>query len=170
MLVVTGIAVIITVGAMVVRALPKDGRIFIHATSATNGMEIEAVEVFVDGKKHCDFTPCTVQDVTPGEHNVSIVPHEGIVPPRQTTVLNPRSQVTINFSVNPVPPTPIVSALPTEKRSLSIDELETTSKEKAKPKPVVKKNPLSNASNDPIPSSSAAPQNDSDHTSIPWLP
>ena len=61
--------------------LPKKGILKIDL-QAKGGGSVDKAEIFVDGQKKCDITPCIVADLDPGSRTVKvIVPNAGPVDP-----------------------------------------------------------------------------------------
>lgn len=80
------LALLVVVGLAVFMFLPKKGILKIDL-QAKGGGAVDKAEIFVDGQKKCDITPCIVADLDPGARTVKvIVPNAGPVEPVTATV------------------------------------------------------------------------------------
>lgn len=67
-------ALLLVVGlaaAIVLLVLPRQGALIVTAAGPGN-KQVDAVQVFVDGVKKCDASPCKVGDLDPGTHMVKV--------------------------------------------------------------------------------------------------
>lgn len=62
-------------GAAAFMLMPRTGRIVVNVNDAARpgGGSVPLVQVFVDGKKHCDTVPCFVEQQAAGSHTVKVV-------------------------------------------------------------------------------------------------
>jgi serine/threonine-protein kinase len=80
------VALVAVIGIGVFMMLPKKGTLKIDIT-AKGGGAVDKAEIFVDGQKKCDITPCIVADLDPGSRTVKvIIPGAGPVDPVTATV------------------------------------------------------------------------------------
>ncbi len=79
------LAVAIAAGAVVFFLIPRTGTITVNVNDA-KGASVDRVDVFVDGKKECETTPCTFKRDN-GGHSVKVVAQGFETPePKQVTV------------------------------------------------------------------------------------
>ena len=82
----SALALVAVVGLAVFMFMPKKGILKIDL-QAKGGGGVDKAEIFVDGQKKCDITPCIVADLDPGPRTVKvIVPNAGPVEPVTVTV------------------------------------------------------------------------------------
>ncbi len=91
------IALAAVAGFAVYMAIPKTGRIVVNAADA-KGTAVDQVDVYLDGKKQCDTTPCTIDQVTAGEHVVK-VGSSGYEAAMKTVVVESRKSQGIDFAL-----------------------------------------------------------------------
>jgi serine/threonine protein kinase len=96
--VVLGIGLIaIAAGAGVFLAMPRTGKLVVNVADA-KGAPADRVEVFVDGKKQCDTSPCTVDQLSAGEHQIKVIA-TGADPLTKTATVESRGSVTADFTL-----------------------------------------------------------------------
>jgi len=85
-IVLSALALIVVAGLAVFMFMPKKGTLKIDL-QAKGGGGVDKAEIFVDGQKKCDITPCIVADLDPGSRTVKvIIPNAGPVEPVTATV------------------------------------------------------------------------------------
>ncbi len=72
----TAVLLAVLGAVLVVLLLPKTGRVVVTVTDET-GASLSHVEIFIDGRKHCDSSPCILEPVTSGSHFVKVLAFEG---------------------------------------------------------------------------------------------
>jgi hypothetical protein len=83
-----GLSLIVVIALAVFVLLPKKGHLQVVVT-APGGATVGKVEIFVNGQKKCDTTPCLVKDLEPGSTII-----KGIAPDY------PPAEVSVNVEVN----------------------------------------------------------------------
>ncbi|MBK8997568.1 MAG: PEGA domain-containing protein [Myxococcales bacterium] len=68
---VAGLLVVGLVAAMVVFFIPRNGTLVVTVAGPGN-KSVDAVQVFVDGNKRCDTSPCRVTELSTGTHMVKV--------------------------------------------------------------------------------------------------
>ncbi|WP_394820989.1 protein kinase domain-containing protein [Pendulispora albinea] len=77
-----GLALVIVMAmALLIVFFPRAGKVAIRVTDA-KGANYDRVEIFVDGRKHCDTSPCLVEGVSTGAHLVKAIAEGGAVSER----------------------------------------------------------------------------------------
>lgn len=71
LLAVAGLLVVSLVAAMVVFFIPRKGTLVVTVAGPGN-KSVDAVQVFVDGNKRCDTSPCRVTELATGTHMVKV--------------------------------------------------------------------------------------------------
>jgi serine/threonine-protein kinase len=66
------ISLVVVLGLAVFLLMPRKGQLKIDVKSATGG-PIAKAEIYIDGQKKCDTTPCVVADLEPGSKNIKII-------------------------------------------------------------------------------------------------
>jgi serine/threonine-protein kinase len=85
-------------GLVVFLMMPRTGRIAVNIAD-TQGGAVNHVEIFVDGKKQCDTSPCIVDQVSTGVHQVKVLA-QGYDPPADRAVtVESRKDATIDFTM-----------------------------------------------------------------------
>ncbi|MFT3772492.1 MAG: serine/threonine-protein kinase [Minicystis sp.] len=77
-----GLALVAVVGLGVFTALPKKGQFKINV-SAKSGATVGAVDIYVDGQKKCETTPCVISELEPGSKTIKVIAPG--FPPADTT-------------------------------------------------------------------------------------
>jgi serine/threonine protein kinase len=95
-----GIAAAIALTAMVLFffAGPKTGRLVVNVSDAKGG-PVEHLEVFVDGKKNCDTTPCYADQLSAGLHEVKVLAEGYDAPAARGTTIESRKDTTVSFTL-----------------------------------------------------------------------
>jgi hypothetical protein len=95
-----GIAAAIALTAMVLLffAGPKTGRLVVNVSDARGG-PVEHLEVFVDGKKNCDTTPCYADQLSAGLHEVKVLAEGYDAPAARGTTIESRKDTTVSFTL-----------------------------------------------------------------------
>jgi serine/threonine-protein kinase len=66
------ISLVVVLALAVFMFMPRNGQLKIDVKSAT-GAEIPKAEIFIDGSKKCETTPCVIADLEPGSKIVKII-------------------------------------------------------------------------------------------------
>ena len=66
------ISLVVVLGLAVFLLMPRQGQLKIDIRSAT-GESIPKAEIFVDGERKCETTPCVVKGLEPGAKNIKII-------------------------------------------------------------------------------------------------
>jgi serine/threonine-protein kinase len=74
-IVLSVLALVAVVAIAVIMFLPKKGGLKIDI-QARSGSPVGKTEIFVDGKKECDTTPCVVSELSPGSKTIKIIASE----------------------------------------------------------------------------------------------
>ncbi|APR75493.1 Hypothetical protein A7982_00839 [Minicystis rosea] len=77
-----GLALVVVLGLAVFTFLPKKGQFKVNV-SAKNGASIGAVDIYVDGQKKCEATPCVIGELEPGSKTIKVIAHG--FPPTDST-------------------------------------------------------------------------------------
>ncbi len=95
-----GIAAAIALTALVLLffAGPKTGRLVVNVSDAKGG-PVEHLEVFVDGKKNCDTTPCYADQLSAGLHEVKVLAEGYDAPAARGTTIESRKDTTVSFTL-----------------------------------------------------------------------
>jgi hypothetical protein len=96
--VVVGLAVAVIVGAVALMMSPSSGRILISVADA-RGVAVNHVDVFVDGRKQCDTSPCTVPDVAAGSHEVKVLADGYDAPVLQAVAVEAHKDAPMNVTL-----------------------------------------------------------------------
>jgi len=81
----------------------RTGDVTIQVTRS--GKPIDGAQVFVDGQKRCDFTPCVIEGMTPGAKSIRVT-YAGSVAQQQNTVeAGQKHQITITLDDAAAQPT-----------------------------------------------------------------
>jgi len=106
-IIVSIVALLAVAGLAVFMMMPKKGTLKIDL-QAKGGGSVDKAEIFVDGQKKCDITPCIVADLDPGSRTVKvIVPNAGPVDPVTATVEAGKEvpvMITVDSGSSPTPP------------------------------------------------------------------
>ena len=88
-------------GAAAFVLMPRTGRIVVNVNDATRpgGGSVPLVQVFVDGKKHCDTVPCFVEQQPAGSHTVKVVAQGYDQVPDQTVSVESKKDVEVTFAL-----------------------------------------------------------------------
>ena len=70
--ILAGLALVVALGIAVFVLLPKKGGFKITVSSKT-GVAVGAVDIYVDGQKKCETTPCVVSELEPGSKTIKIL-------------------------------------------------------------------------------------------------
>jgi serine/threonine-protein kinase len=91
------IALAAVVGFAVYMAVPRTGRIVVNAADA-KGASVDQVDVYLDGKKQCDTTPCTIDQVAATDHSIK-VSAQGYETSMKSITLESRKTQTLDFAL-----------------------------------------------------------------------
>lgn len=67
-----GLSLVVVLGLAVFMFLPKKGQIKVTVT-ARGGEAVDKAEIYIDGQKRCDTTPCIVTELAPGPKEIKVV-------------------------------------------------------------------------------------------------
>jgi serine/threonine-protein kinase len=67
-----GLALVAVVAMAVFMFLPKKGQFKVNV-SAKNGAAVGAVDIYVDGQKKCETTPCVIGELEPGTKTIKVI-------------------------------------------------------------------------------------------------
>ncbi len=67
-----GAALVVALVVLAVTLMPKKGAIKINV-AAKNGAPIGAVDVYIDGQKRCEATPCVLSELETGEKTIKVI-------------------------------------------------------------------------------------------------
>jgi hypothetical protein len=81
---------------------PRTGRIAVNVKDP-KGTAIHRVEIFVDGKKWCDTTPCAIDPIGTGEHEVKVLAEGFEVPATRSISVEARKEAELAFALAPTP-------------------------------------------------------------------
>lgn len=70
-LAVVAVLLLGTIAGIIVLLLPREGTLVVTAAGPGN-KSLDGVQVFIDGQKRCDSSPCRVEKVGPGTHMVRV--------------------------------------------------------------------------------------------------
>jgi serine/threonine protein kinase len=79
--------------------MPHTGRVMINATDAKGG-NVNRLEVFLDGRKQCDTTPCAVEQVSAGAHQVKVLA-QGYEPATKAISVESRKDSVVDLTLVP---------------------------------------------------------------------
>jgi serine/threonine-protein kinase len=77
-----GVSLVVVLALAVFTFLPKKGQFKINVTSKT-GAAVGAVDIYVDGQKKCETTPCVIAELEPGTKTIKVIAPG--FPPADTT-------------------------------------------------------------------------------------
>ncbi len=92
-----GLLVLVAVGGVLAFAIPRTGTLRVNATDG-KGASLARVEIFVDGRKVCDTSPCIVEQLSPGAHAVKALVGTDAVD--KSAVVEARSEATLEIAVS----------------------------------------------------------------------
>ncbi|NUP11020.1 MAG: serine/threonine protein kinase [Polyangiaceae bacterium] len=93
-----GLALVAVVGLIVYLVLPRKGDLKITITSKT-GQAIAKAEIYVDGKKLCDTTPCLASGLDAGSRSVRVIINDQVVAD-QTAKVEPGREESVTISID----------------------------------------------------------------------
>lgn len=95
---IAGIVLVLGVALFAIMLLmPKPGSIVVAVTGPGN-KALDAVQVFVDGKKQCDSSPCVINGVKPAPHYVK-VSATGYSPSAQAVKVSAGDELVLNLQL-----------------------------------------------------------------------
>jgi hypothetical protein len=77
---------------------PKRGSLIVNVTDA-NGAPIKGVEIFIDGSKQCDESPCIARDLRTGPHDVRVFASGYEPPAARSLVVESGKEATTAFAL-----------------------------------------------------------------------
>ncbi len=87
-------------GAVFFLTSPRTGRVVVNVNDP-KGVAINRVEIFVDGKKWCDTTPCAIDPVPAGAHEVKVLADGFEVPAARAISVEARKESSLSFALAP---------------------------------------------------------------------
>lgn len=87
-------------GAVFFLTSPRTGRVVVNVNDP-KGVAINRVEIFVDGKKWCDTTPCAIDPVPAGPHEVKVLADGFEVPAARAISVEARKESSLSFALAP---------------------------------------------------------------------
>jgi hypothetical protein len=122
------LATIAILGITVFLLLPKKGHLRIEAKDE-GGAAVDRAEIFVDGQKVCDATPCIMRNISPGVRTIKVVIADGRMSEAIQEDVRPGEESSITIPVaraaaaRPMSsrekPTPAASPMPAESQAQS---------------------------------------------------
>jgi serine/threonine-protein kinase len=100
MLLALGLLVLAGVGGFYYVSQPKTGHIGVNVSDSKGGT-VNRVEIFVDGKKWCDTTPC-IPEIGAGPHQVKVLADGFEAPPVQPVDVTAGKEATATFTLSPI--------------------------------------------------------------------
>jgi serine/threonine-protein kinase len=97
----TAIFAVLVVGVFVLIGSPKPGRVAVSVTDAKQAA-LNHVEIFVDGRKFCETSPCYVDQMAAGTHEVKVLADGYEIPPARSIVVEPRRDTMVSFALLPL--------------------------------------------------------------------
>jgi serine/threonine protein kinase len=94
----TVVVVFLVAAGLAVMVMPHTGRIAINVADA-KGAGVNRVEIFVDGKKQCDTSPCIVDQVSAGSHEVKVLAQGYDAPPDRSVTVEARKDAQLDFAL-----------------------------------------------------------------------
>jgi serine/threonine-protein kinase len=95
-----GLLVLAGAGGYYYVSQPKTGHIGVNVSDAKGGA-VNLVQIFVDGKKECDTTPC-IPEIGAGPHQVKVLA-DGFEPPAvQPVEVTAGKEATVTFTLSPI--------------------------------------------------------------------
>ncbi|WP_394838393.1 protein kinase [Pendulispora rubella] len=85
---------VVSATTLLIVFVPRTGKVAVRV-SDPKGMMYNRVEIFLDGKKQCDTSPCLVEGVSAGAHNVKVLGADGSVSER-AVVAESRKEVPVD--------------------------------------------------------------------------
>jgi serine/threonine protein kinase len=95
----TVVAVAAAAAGLAIMVMPHTGRIAVNVAD-TKGGGVNRVEIFVDGKKQCETSPCLVDQVTAGSHEVKVLAQGYDAPPTKSVTVEARKDAQLDFALN----------------------------------------------------------------------
>ena len=93
-----GLALAASIVIAVLALWPRHGELIVEVKTP-DGDAVQVAEVFVDGKKHCDASPCVIRDMQPGTKLVQVMApnHSSDGPVRATVEAGDERAVTVTL-------------------------------------------------------------------------
>lgn len=93
-----GLALCAIITVAVLFGTPRTGNVLVNVTDA-KGAGVNRVEIFVDGRKHCDTAPCRVEQLSTGQHEVKVLADGFDAPSVQSVTVESSKEATASFSL-----------------------------------------------------------------------
>lgn len=90
----------IVAGAVFFVTSPRTGRVVVNVNDP-KGVAINRVEIFVDGKKWCDTTPCAIDPIPAGPHEIKVLADGFEVPAARAISVEARKESSLSFALAP---------------------------------------------------------------------
>lgn len=88
--------VLCVLGMVAIRTRPKTGRLRIEVPGA-----FLKLEIFVDGVKECETSPCLVPDLLPGEHHIKVLSADA-VPADESAIVERGEETSVTLDLSPM--------------------------------------------------------------------
>jgi hypothetical protein len=75
-----GLSLVVVVALAIFLLMPRKGNLKVDI-QARSGAPIAKAEIFIDGVKKCDTTPCVINDLEPGAKSIKIISPDFVTPP-----------------------------------------------------------------------------------------
>jgi serine/threonine protein kinase len=94
-------AIALSVWALVLTLMPGAGGLVV-AVAGPGKKQVDTVQVFVDGRKQCDTSPCVVRDLSTGKAHIVKIKAPGYANPADQSVsIRSGEDVVVNVDLNP---------------------------------------------------------------------
>ncbi len=90
----------LAMGLVVFIMMPRTGAISVNVSDA-KGATVNRVEIFVDGKKQCDVSPCKIENVSAGSHQVKVMAQGYDAIADRTVSVEARKDADVAFALAP---------------------------------------------------------------------
>jgi len=93
--ILSGVALVVVVAAVVFYFQHTSTGTATIAVSGPGGQPIETAKVYIDGQERCQFTPCKIEDLSPGEKRIRVVAGDQMGEQRVTIEGGGKHQITV---------------------------------------------------------------------------
>lgn len=94
---VLGVVAIVAV-ALVFFLMPRTGKLAVTVSDG-KGSAVNHVDIFVDGKRQCETSPCTIESLSAGKHEIKVLATGFEVPAERSVMIEARKDSTLDFVV-----------------------------------------------------------------------
>ncbi len=96
-----GVAALAVIGVFVFLFLPRQGGLVV-AVAGPGKKQVDTVQVFVDGRKQCDTSPCVVRDLSTGKAHIVKIKAPGYANPADQPVsIKSGEDIVVNIDLTP---------------------------------------------------------------------